>query len=88
MGRLGCDIDRKYDFHIPGMVHKLLAGWGLKPFLGVFGIVDMGFGIDRQGDFHILEVAYKVRIRRALKRLRVALDIVDMGLDLETICLY
>jgi hypothetical protein len=29
------------------MVHKLLAGCGLKPFLGVIGIVDMGLGIDR-----------------------------------------
>jgi hypothetical protein len=85
MGRLGRDIDRKDDFHIPGMVHKLLGGCGLMPFLGVLGIVDMGLGIDRHDDFHILDVAYKVRIGRALKRLRVVLDIVDLGLDLEAI---
>jgi hypothetical protein len=47
MGQLGCDIDQKDDFHIPGMVHKLLAGCGLKPFLEVLSIVDMGLGIDR-----------------------------------------
>lgn len=83
---MGCDIDRKDDSHIPGMVHKLLAGCALKPFLRVLGIVDNGLGIDRwDDDFHILDMAYKVRVGRALKRLLVILDIVGLGLDLEAI---